>query len=75
MKDKIKKLIELELEMTRTDSYRNELNKLMSLVENCGNSFEEQMSLYRSAKNVMSDTSPRENLFLIKEEYISKMDE
>ena len=57
MKDKIKKLVESELEMTGTDSYRNELNKLMSLIENCGDSFEEQMHLYRSAKNIMSDTS------------------
>jgi hypothetical protein len=73
MKNEILKLVLSELDMTTTPTYRAELTKLLVLCENCGSSFEEQMSLYRNAKNIFSDTSPRENLFLIKEDYMNKI--
>jgi protein-arginine kinase activator protein McsA len=73
MKNDILKLVLSELDMTTTPKYREELTKLLMLCENCGSSFEEQMNLYRSAKNIFSDTSPRENLFLIKEDYMNKI--
>jgi len=75
MKKQIVKVIKTELKMTQNEEYRKELEALLTLSKETGDSFESNMSFYQKAKNHLTDTSPREQIFLIKEEYCKSMGE
>jgi 7-cyano-7-deazaguanine synthase in queuosine biosynthesis len=73
MKDKVLKIVKQELKMTNTPEYRSELEEILEYAKSLGDSFEDNMSLYKKARSVCSDTSPREQLYLAKEEYIKEV--
>ena len=73
MKKQIVKVIKSELKMTQNEEYKKELESLLALSKEVGDSFEANMSFYKKAKNYLTDTSPREQIFLIKEEYVKEM--
>lgn len=73
MKEEILEIVQQELNMTNRPEYTQALNDIVVYSKNLDDNFEDNMKLYKKAKAVFSDTSPREQLFLAKEAYVRKM--
>lgn len=73
MKEQIIKILKAELAMTKTPEYRQELESVLAYADTVDSSFEGNMALYNRAKAVASDTSPREQLYEAKLEYIAEV--